>query len=45
MRQTECNLSPPLFNCYIEKVISTVKTKLAKLNIGIKIGGEIVPMI
>ncbi|KAF0753702.1 craniofacial development protein 2-like [Aphis craccivora] len=41
----ECTLSPPLFNYYIEKVINTVKAKLTRLNIGIKIGGEIVSMI
>ena len=40
-----CTLSPPLFNCYIEKVINIVKAKLTRLNIGIKIGGEIVSMI
>jgi len=40
-----CTLSPPLFNCYIETVINTVKAKLTRLNIGIKIGGEFVPMI
>lgn len=34
-----------MFNCYIEKVINTVKAKLTRLNIGIKIGGEIVSMI
>lgn len=36
-----CTLLPPLFNCYIEKVINTVKAKLTRLNIG----GEIVSMI
>lgn len=40
-----CALSPPLFNCYIEKVLNKVKAKLKRLNIGIKIGGEIVSMI
>jgi len=40
-----CTLSPPFFNCYIEKVINIVKTKLTRLNIGIRIGGEIVSMI
>jgi hypothetical protein len=40
-----CTLSPPLFNCYIEKAINTVKAKLTRLNIGIKIGGEIFSMI
>ncbi|KAL4152963.1 hypothetical protein QTP88_000796 [Uroleucon formosanum] len=40
-----CTLSPPLFNCYIEKVINIVKAKLTRLNIGIKIGGQIVSMI
>jgi len=40
-----CTLSPPLFNCYIEKVINMVKAKLIRLNIEIKIGGEIVSMI
>ena len=40
-----CTLSPTLFNCYIEKVINIVKAKLTRLNIGIKIGIEIAPMI
>jgi len=40
-----CTLSPPLFNYYIEKVINIVKAKLTRLNIGIKMGGEIVSMI
>jgi hypothetical protein len=35
--QIRCTLSPPLFNCYIEKVINIVKAKLTRLNIGIKI--------
>ncbi|KAL4097313.1 hypothetical protein QTP88_022107 [Uroleucon formosanum] len=40
-----CTLSPPLFNCYIEKVINIVKAKLTRLNIEIKIGGQIVSII
>ncbi|XP_025413749.1 uncharacterized protein LOC112685915 [Sipha flava] len=40
-----CTLSPPHFNCYIEKAIYIVKAKLTRLNIGIKIGGKIVSMI
>ncbi|KAL4132882.1 hypothetical protein QTP88_009959 [Uroleucon formosanum] len=43
--QQGCTLSPPLFNCDIEKVINIVKAKLTRLNIGIKIGGQIVSMI
>jgi len=40
-----CTLSPSLFNCYIEKVINTLKAKLTRLNIGTKIGGEFFQMI
>lgn len=40
-----CTLSLPLFNCYIEKVINKVKIKLAKVNIGIIIGGETISTI
>ncbi|KAE9527065.1 hypothetical protein AGLY_013713 [Aphis glycines] len=40
-----CTLSPPLFNYYIEKVINIVKERVTRLNVGIKIGGEIVSII